>query len=89
VTRTEAIGAAGRWPLNETVTMDGFTAASIGKTPAQLGGGANIIIESRNGKDISLISRHGGETEVLFLPGSRFQVTEHKFGGFVIHATEL
>jgi hypothetical protein len=88
VTRAEALGAAERWPIGQ-VTQSGFTGASIGQPPAQLGGGANIIIQSKTGKNISRISRHGGENEVLFLPGTRFEVTEHKFGGVIIEAAEL
>lgn len=79
-----------RYRPGEVVTEQGFTSTT--KAP---GGSGQIrfVIESRHGKDVSQISGHAKEEEVLFVPSTRFQVTDRsddpKTGVTVIHMREL
>ncbi len=52
-------------------TPKGFTSTSTGKA---FGGPHRLKIQSRTGKEVSWISRHAHEKEVLFKPGTRFLV---------------
>jgi ADP-ribosyltransferase exoenzyme len=61
------------------VTERGFTSTSA--SPASsYGGNAQYFINSRHGKDVSQVSASPKEREVLFPPGTKFQVVHIKRG---------
>ena len=57
----------------QTVVEDAFTSTS--KTlQASFDGNTKFVIQSLQGKDVSLLSKYPGEQEILFRPGSPFKV---------------
>jgi Domain of unknown function (DUF4157)/Bacterial protein of unknown function (DUF922)/NAD:arginine ADP-ribosyltransferase len=71
------------------VTESAFISASMRGGKYQRGGNTVMIIESTSGRDISAIARHVTEKEVLFMPGTRFQVTSVEMNGNVIRMVDL
>lgn len=67
----------------------GFT--STAKSSGVWNGNVHFIIESKTGRDISKISSHPGEQEVLFRSGTRFRITkaEKTQGGRKIYMEEV
>lgn len=68
---------------------DAFISTSAG-SEAAFTGNVYLKIQGKSGVDISYFSNFPGEREVLFMPGTRFQVDaiEQINGRYVIHMTE-
>ncbi len=62
-------------------TPKGFTSTSTGKA---FGGPHRLKIQSRTGKEVSWISRHAHEKEVLFKPNTKFRVVYREKRGSVV-----
>ncbi len=69
----------GHYNVGEIIEEPAFVSASIDKMPK--GGEVEFIIQSRTGRSIEGISMSGGESEVLFAPGSQFRVLDKKLEG--------
>ena len=92
VTRTLAVAveeAAQKYKVGATIVEDGFTSTTFGKGVASKEGNILLTIESSTGRNISSIAAHP-ESEVLFAPGAKFQVTDVKrfSGAFVVSMKE-
>jgi NAD:arginine ADP-ribosyltransferase len=75
----------------QPVVEDAFTSTTT-KPAATFGGNTSFIIRSAHGKDVSSISVFGGEREVLFRAGTRFEVesvTQPAAGEHVIMLWEV
>lgn len=78
---------ASYYEVGMVIEERGFTSTTR-KSQTSFGGGDIVFkIASRTGKDVSEISSHKGEQEVLFRSGSRFRVTSK--AGNVIHMEEV
>ena len=66
--------AAARYREGATVVEDAFTSTTAGPGVAQREGNVAFTIQSASGRDISSIAAHA-EKEVLFPPGTAFQIT--------------
>jgi hypothetical protein len=93
VTRTIALSvedAAQKYKVGATVVEDAFTSTTFGKGVAQREGNVLLNIESSTGRNITSIAAHA-ESEVLFAPGAKFQVSRvQKVGdAFLVWMTEL
>jgi hypothetical protein len=70
------------YKVGTTVSEPGFTSTSQNQKTAHnnkhFDGNTKYTIESRTGRDISSVSTHKGEQEVLFPPGTNFDVTKTK-----------
>jgi SPP1 gp7 family putative phage head morphogenesis protein len=68
---------------NTPVTETAFTSTSLNKKTAERFGDTIFKIESKNGKNITVLSKYGdAESELLFKPDTKFKITETKdFGG--------
>lgn len=67
------------YPVGSIVEERGFTSTS--KESDKWSGNVQYTISSKNGRDVSRLSVHPGEKEVLFKSGTRFKVTGSKIGG--------
>jgi hypothetical protein len=63
----------------------GFTSSA--KDKKKWSGDYHFVIQSKTGRDVSSLSSHKGETEVLFKPDTAFRVT--KISGKSIHMEEF
>lgn len=79
VLRGESLESGDRWldgyQIGATVTRPGFTSASI-THPFE--GNVQHVIESVGGKNVSSVSSHPYENEVLFAPGTQFEVLDRR-----------
>jgi hypothetical protein len=75
-----------KYEVGKTVEEQGFTSSSR-RTDWGWSGGTKFIIQSKNGKDVSHLSHHPGEKEVLFRSNTRFRVTHRD--GKVVHMEEV
>jgi hypothetical protein len=64
-----------KYPPGATVTENGFTSTSTGIT-GSFPGNTIMHINSVNGHNVATVSDFPGESEVLFGPGARFNVTD-------------
>jgi hypothetical protein len=64
-------GIAERYQAGKTVTEHAFTSTSEGRG---YDGDWQFTIKSSHGKDVSGLSKYGSEKEILFPPGTQFQV---------------
>lgn len=73
VTRAE-VNTADQYAAGKVFTQDGFMSTSMGGGKFSGKATVHLEIESVNGRIVEHISPHGFEKEVLFKPGTRFQV---------------
>lgn len=59
-----------------TVEMRGFTSTSMLGGKAPMSGMVRFSIESVNGRIVEKVAKHASEKEVLFLPGTKFLITD-------------
>ncbi|MGH4014309.1 MAG: ADP-ribosyltransferase domain-containing protein [Pseudonocardiaceae bacterium] len=80
--RTDPVGAAeiaARYNPGDVVPEHAFTGTSADVTKS-FDGPIEMVIDSKTGRDITDISRYGTlEREVLFAPGTRFEVLDRAF----------
>jgi hypothetical protein len=80
-----------RYEPGAVVTELAFTSTSA-SPHSSYSGNAQYTIKSRHGKDVTQISGHNNEREVIFPPGTRFkvlEVSEGKYGTTLISMTDL
>ena len=63
-----------KYKPGEMVTEEAFTSTAATRD-AKFDGNAEFIIEGRTGRDVSGVSEYENEKEILFRPGTRFEVT--------------
>ena len=66
---------AKKYKKGVVVTEQAFTSSSYDEYEA-FDGNTKFIIDSASGKDVSFISEHSDESEVLFKPGTKFEVLD-------------
>ena len=62
-----------KYKVGQTVTEDAFTSSSVTKK-ASFRRDTLMIIRSKSGKDVSILSDYPKQKEILFKPGMRFKV---------------
>lgn len=67
-----------------------FVSTSYGGKAA-FSGNVHIHVNGQNGVNVSKISKHSSEREVLFMPGTRFKVDSvtNEYGTYIIKLTEI
>lgn len=75
------------------ITEEGFTSSSVTENASFKNKDTLLIINSKKGKDISFLSEHPHEKEILFKPAAKFEVlkvgTDEKTGRRVIILQEV
>lgn len=69
-------GVLDRYRPGETVTENAFTSSSVASSGANFPGNVVFHMHSVNGRDVANASEYPTESEVLFAPGTRFDVTD-------------
>ena len=71
-----------KYQVGKTVTEEGFVSTSTNPKASHsnnnFSGNSKYTIQSETGRDISQLSTHKGEGEVLFTPGTNFDVVKTK-----------